>query len=87
MKRNLVKIAELSLLALLIALTVWFMNQVGIEQVRSHVNQLGIWAPLVVLLLRLTRRVREVGKPRLCKAGRNDDTSGFNRLQYSPNLL
>jgi uncharacterized membrane protein YdjX (TVP38/TMEM64 family) len=54
MKRNLVKIAELSLLALLVALTIWFTNQVGIEQVRSNINQLGIWAPLIVLLLRLT---------------------------------
>jgi uncharacterized membrane protein YdjX (TVP38/TMEM64 family) len=51
---KLIKIAELSLLVLLMVLSIWFVNRVGIEQIRANVNQLGIWAPLMVLLLRLT---------------------------------
>lgn len=54
MKLKLVKIAELSLISLGVALTLWFVNWMGIEQVRANVNQLGIWAPLIVLLLRLS---------------------------------
>lgn len=54
MQNRLVKIAELSLLILLIGLAIAFVNQVGIEQVRADVAQFGIWAPVIVLLLRLT---------------------------------
>jgi uncharacterized membrane protein YdjX (TVP38/TMEM64 family) len=54
MKPKLIKIAELSLIGLLIVFTLWFINRVGIEQVRANVDQFGIWAPLIVLLLRLT---------------------------------
>ncbi|NJO40244.1 MAG: TVP38/TMEM64 family protein [Cyanobacteria bacterium CRU_2_1] len=54
MKPKLIKIAELSLIVLFIVLTIWFINRVGIEQVRVNVDQFGIWAPLIVLLLRLT---------------------------------
>jgi uncharacterized membrane protein YdjX (TVP38/TMEM64 family) len=54
MRNRLVKIAELSLLVLLIGLAIAFVNQVGIEQVRADVARFGIWAPVIVLLLRLT---------------------------------
>lgn len=54
MKQKLIKIAELSLIVLFIVLSIWLVNRVGIEQVRANVNQFGIWAPLLVLLLRLT---------------------------------
>ncbi|MDW8201185.1 MAG: VTT domain-containing protein, partial [Cyanobacteriota bacterium SKYGB_h_bin112] len=42
------------LMGLAVALTLWFVNWMGIEQVRANVDQLGIWAPLIVLLLRLS---------------------------------
>lgn len=54
MKLKLLKIAELSLIVLLMVLTLWFVNRVGIDQVRANIDQFGIWAPLIVLLLRLT---------------------------------
>jgi uncharacterized membrane protein YdjX (TVP38/TMEM64 family) len=54
MKPKLIKIAELGLIGLLIVFTLWFVNRVGIDQVRANVDQFGIWAPLIVLLLRLT---------------------------------
>jgi len=54
MNSKVVKIAEFCLLVLLIAATIWFVNRVGIDQIRANVDQLGIWAPLLVLLLRLT---------------------------------
>ncbi|MBD1913467.1 MULTISPECIES: VTT domain-containing protein [unclassified Leptolyngbya] len=53
-KRTGIRILEFSVLVIGAVLVVWFVNQVGIEQIRANVNQFGIWAPLVVLLLRLT---------------------------------
>ncbi|BAU40275.1 TVP38/TMEM64 family inner membrane protein YdjZ [Leptolyngbya sp. O-77] len=54
MRNRLVKIAELSLLVLLIGLAIALVNQVGTEQLRADVARFGIWAPVIVLLLRLT---------------------------------
>lgn len=54
MNSKVVKVAEFCLLVLLLAATNWFVNRVGIDQIRANVEQLGIWAPLLVLLLRLT---------------------------------
>ncbi|MEO1146569.1 MAG: VTT domain-containing protein [Cyanobacteria bacterium J06638_22] len=54
MKPKVVKIAEVSLIILLVALAIIFVNQVGIEQIREDVARFGIWAPAIVLLLRLT---------------------------------
>jgi len=54
MKPKVIKIAEVSLIILLVALAIIFVNQVGIEQVREDVARFGIWAPAIVLLLRLT---------------------------------
>jgi uncharacterized membrane protein YdjX (TVP38/TMEM64 family) len=53
MKRNFIKIFQLSLIVLLIAVGIWFVNRVGIEQVRANVDQLGVWAPLAVISLRM----------------------------------
>ncbi|MCU0571176.1 MAG: VTT domain-containing protein [Oculatellaceae cyanobacterium Prado106] len=54
MGNKIAKFAELGLLVLLMVLAIAFVNQVGIEQVRANVAQWGIWAPLSLLLLRLT---------------------------------
>jgi uncharacterized membrane protein YdjX (TVP38/TMEM64 family) len=48
------KLLELLLIGLLFASAIWFVNTVGIDQVRANVSQFGLWAPLIVLLLRLT---------------------------------
>jgi len=53
MKRNIIKIVQLSLIILLVAVGIWFVNRVGIEQVRANVDQLGVWAPLAVISLRM----------------------------------
>ncbi|WP_084544374.1 TVP38/TMEM64 family protein [Chroogloeocystis siderophila] len=53
MKRNFIKIFQLSLIVLLIAVGIWFVNRVGIEQIRANVDQLGVWAPLAVISLRM----------------------------------
>lgn len=54
MQRKIVKILEFSLVVLLIAGAIWLINRVGIEQIRANVAQFGIWAPLIILLLRLS---------------------------------
>lgn len=51
---KIIKLIELSLIVLLVVLAIWFVNRVGIEQIRANVAQFGVWAPLVVMLLRLT---------------------------------
>ncbi|MGL5871437.1 MAG: TVP38/TMEM64 family protein [Xenococcaceae cyanobacterium] len=54
MQQKITKILELSLIVLLIAGTIWFVNWVGIDQIRSNIARFGIWAPLIILLLRLS---------------------------------
>lgn len=54
MQHKISKILEFSLVVLLIAGAIWFVNSVGIEQIRTNVAQFGIWAPFMILLLRLT---------------------------------
>lgn len=54
MKNQVVRVLELSLLVFLVVAAIGFANQIGIEQIRTNVAQLGVWAPLLVLLLRLT---------------------------------
>jgi uncharacterized membrane protein YdjX (TVP38/TMEM64 family) len=49
-----IKILEFSLIVLLIAVTIGLIHQVGIHQLRAKVAQFGIWAPLIILLLRLS---------------------------------
>lgn len=42
-----------SLIALLVVGAIVLINQYGIEQLRANIKQFGIWAPLVLILLRL----------------------------------
>lgn len=54
MKIKSTKFLELAFIGGTIALAIWFIHQFGIEQIRQNVSQLGILAPVLVLLLRLT---------------------------------
>ncbi len=54
MQRRIIKILKLSLIVLLIAGATWLINQIGIEQIRTNVAGFGIWAPLIIMLLRLS---------------------------------
>lgn len=54
MQQRIIKFLELSLVVLLIAGAIWFVNRFGIEQIRANVAQFGIWAPVILLCLRLT---------------------------------
>jgi uncharacterized membrane protein YdjX (TVP38/TMEM64 family) len=54
MQHRIIKILEFSLVVLLIAIAIWFVNRVGIDQIRTNVAQFGIWATFIILLLRLT---------------------------------
>jgi uncharacterized membrane protein YdjX (TVP38/TMEM64 family) len=42
------------LIGFLIALVIWLLNKIDIEQVREQVKQFGIWAPVIVFGLRFT---------------------------------
>ncbi|VEP15395.1 conserved membrane hypothetical protein [Hyella patelloides LEGE 07179] len=53
-KNKIIKIAQFILILLIVALGIWFVNQVGIEQIRSNVEKLGIWATVAVFALRFT---------------------------------
>lgn len=54
MQHKIIKILEFSFVVLLIAGAIWLINRVGIEQIRTNVAQFGIWAPLIIVLLRLS---------------------------------
>lgn len=54
MQRRIIKILEFSLVVLLLAGAIWFINRVGIDRIRTNVAQFGIWAPFIILFLRLT---------------------------------
>jgi uncharacterized membrane protein YdjX (TVP38/TMEM64 family) len=54
MQHRIVRILEFGLIVLLIAAAIWFVNRVGIDQIRTNVAQFGIWAPFMILFLRLT---------------------------------
>ena len=51
---KLIKILKYSAIALAVILVIWLVNQVGIEEIRSNVEQLGIWGFMLVGGLRLT---------------------------------
>lgn len=48
------KVIEFILIVGLIAAAIIFVNRLGIDQLRENVQQFGLWAPLAILLLRLT---------------------------------
>ncbi|NJN37481.1 MAG: TVP38/TMEM64 family protein [Acaryochloridaceae cyanobacterium CSU_3_4] len=52
MQQKITRVLELSLIVLLIAGTIWWVNRIGIDQIRSNIAQFGIWAPLILGLLR-----------------------------------
>lgn len=54
MKYNWMKSLRWVLIAVLIALAIWLLNKIGIEQVREQVDRFGIWAPAIVFGLRFT---------------------------------
>jgi len=54
MPRRIIKTLEFSLIVLLIVGAIWFINRVGVDQIRANVAQFGIWAPFIILFLRLT---------------------------------
>ncbi|MBE9129541.1 MULTISPECIES: TVP38/TMEM64 family protein [unclassified Coleofasciculus] len=54
MKYNGIKILRWVLIGLLIALAIWLVNKIDIEQVREQVDRFGIWAPAIVFGLRFT---------------------------------
>lgn len=53
MKYRLIKVIQFGLTALLVVGAIVLINQYGIEQIRTNISQFGIWAPLVLILLRL----------------------------------
>lgn len=60
MKRYIIRSIQLILLVFLIAGVIWGINQIGVERIRASVEQFGIWAPLVLLLLRFVSIVLPV---------------------------
>lgn len=46
------QILKFALIALLVAGTIWGINQIGVEQLQTEVQRFGVWAPLVLLALR-----------------------------------
>lgn len=54
MKSKSLTVLRWMLIGLLIALVVWLINRIGLEQVRAQVEQWGIWAPAIVFGLRFT---------------------------------
>ena len=53
-KSRLIKIGQFSLIVLLIALGIWSVNEISLEQLRSTLERLGIWSILAVFGLRFT---------------------------------
>lgn len=53
MKNRWIKWLRFSLIAVLVVGAIVLINQYGIEQIRGNIKQFGIWAPLVLILLRL----------------------------------
>ncbi|MDJ0717644.1 MAG: VTT domain-containing protein [Prochloraceae cyanobacterium] len=53
MNEKLLKIVRFVLIVLLVASLIWWINKVGIEQIRANIEQFGIWVPVVLLMLRM----------------------------------
>jgi uncharacterized membrane protein YdjX (TVP38/TMEM64 family) len=54
MKPKLIQLLQFILIIAVIAGMIWGFNQIGAEQLKSNVQQFGIWAPLVLMGLRFT---------------------------------
>ena len=53
MNQKLIKIVRFTLIVLLVASLIWWVNKVGIEQIRTNIEQFGVWVPIVLLMLRM----------------------------------
>ncbi|MBE7381198.1 MAG: TVP38/TMEM64 family protein [Leptolyngbya sp. SIO1E4] len=53
-QRHVIKILRFLAIILLVVLVTWLVNRYGLAQLRAQVNQLGVWAPLGIFLLRFT---------------------------------
>ncbi len=53
-RRQSIKILKFAAIIVIAGLTVWLVNRYGISYVRARVEQLGVWAPLGIFLLRFT---------------------------------
>lgn len=53
LNEKLLKIVRFVLIVLLVASLIWWINKVGIEQIRANIEQFGIWVPVVLLMLRM----------------------------------
>ena len=53
-KRSLVKALRFLAAVLLLAFVIWAVHRYGVAQLRAQVEQLGVWAPLGIFLLRFT---------------------------------
>ncbi len=53
MKHRWIKWLKFSLTALFVVGAIVLINHYGIEQIRANISQFGIWAPLVLMLLRM----------------------------------
>lgn len=52
MKAKLISVLRWGFIIFLITITIWLINQVGIEQIRAYLQKFGVWAPLILILLR-----------------------------------
>ena len=55
--KRLVKIAQFTFIIIVIALGVWLVDRVGIQQIRANIEAMGAWAFLAVGGLRLTSAI------------------------------
>lgn len=53
-QRRFVKAIQFLAIVILVALAVWLINHYGVAQLRANVDDLGVWAPLGIFLLRFT---------------------------------
>lgn len=54
MKSPALKILKYLAIALVVILAIWLINHFGVTQLRDQIDQLGVWAPLGIFLLRFT---------------------------------
>ncbi|MEO0533145.1 MAG: VTT domain-containing protein [Cyanobacteria bacterium P01_A01_bin.123] len=53
-QRRIIKVLRLLTITLLLILAIWLINRYGVAQLRAQVDQLGLWAPFAIFLLRFT---------------------------------
>ncbi|MEM7772547.1 MAG: VTT domain-containing protein [Cyanobacteria bacterium P01_E01_bin.6] len=53
-QRRIPKVLWFVAIVIAVALITWLVNRYGVSQLREQVDQLGVWAPLAIFLLRFT---------------------------------